>query len=159
MRRKSYGDPYYLEVVKTAHNWLLTDMRDPETGAFAGSQDADAEEAYYGQPLQVRATLPTPFIDRTVYTNWNALMVSALVARYRITGEPEILTAAQKAFKFFGPPATLHADYGVSLVHCYVDNEAQQIAGLLADQSATLAATPLTCTKSPAIATIVMRHK
>ena len=48
-------DPYYMEVVKTAHKWLLTDMRDPETGAFAGSQDADKEEAYYGQPLSVRA--------------------------------------------------------------------------------------------------------
>ena len=71
-------------------------MRDPETGAFAGSQDADDEEAYYGQPLAVRATLPTPFIDRTVYTGWNALMVSALVARYKITGEAEILEAALK---------------------------------------------------------------
>ena len=90
------GDPYYLEVVRTAQNWLLTEMRDPDTGAFAGSQDADAEEAYYGQPLDVRAALPTPFIDRTVYTNWNALIVSALVARYKITGEAEILQAARK---------------------------------------------------------------
>ncbi len=89
-------DPYYLDVVKSAHGWLLSDMRDPETGAFAGSQDADKEEAYYGQPLDVRATLPTPFIDRTVYTGWNALMVSALVARYKITGEEEILEAAQR---------------------------------------------------------------
>ena len=77
------GDDYYLDVVKSAHGWLLSDMRDSETGAFAGSQDADKEEAYYGEPLSVRTTLPTPYIDRAVYTNWNSLMVSALAAGLR----------------------------------------------------------------------------
>ncbi len=137
------GDPYYLEVVKTAHNWLLTDMRDPETGAFAGSQDADAEEAYYGQPLQVRATLPTPFIDRTVYTNWNALMVSALVARYRITGEPEILEAACKAYTFL--ESGLGWRGGGLLVplhfhHYSNDGERQGSVGLLNDQVSCISA-------------------
>ncbi len=137
------NDPYYLEVVKTAHAWLLTDMRDPETGAFAGSQDADAEEAYYGQPLDIRATLPTPFIDHTVYTNWNALMVSSLIARYKITGEAEILEAADKAMSFL-----LHKMQGaeedeemkglgyVALRHFFADEKAQGRIGLLADQSA-----------------------
>ena len=133
-------DPHYLEVVKTAQNWLMTDMRDPKTGAFAGSQDADKEEAYYGKPLAVRATLPTPFIDRTVYTGWNALMVSALVARYKMTGESDILEAAQKAFSFFGPSKALHEDYGVGLVHCYVGGEPQEVVGLLIDQTPALQA-------------------
>ncbi len=143
------GDPYYLEVVKTAHAWLLTDMRDPETGAFAGSQDADAEEAYYGQPLQVRATLPTPFIDRTVYTNWNALMVSALVARYKITGEPEVLEAAKKTLRFIWEKLTIC--YGevseddttellLALRHFSDQGKSQGSTGLLADQSASLVA-------------------
>jgi uncharacterized protein YyaL (SSP411 family) len=133
-------DPYYLNVVKSAHGWLLSDIRDPETGAFSGSQDADAEEAYYGEPLPARAVMPTPYIDPTVYTGWNALMVSSLVARYKITGEQEILEAARKAFDFFGPPTTLHEDCGVSLVHCYVSGEAQQVAGLLVDQAPALQA-------------------
>jgi uncharacterized protein YyaL (SSP411 family) len=93
-------DDYYLEVVKSAHNWLLSDMRDPETGAFAGSQDADKEEAYYGEPLSVRTAMPTPYIDRTVYTNWNSLMVSALVARYKITSEVTILMPQSKLLTF-----------------------------------------------------------
>ncbi len=136
------GDPYYLEVVKTAYTWLLTDMRDPETGAFAGSQDADAEEAYYGEPLDVRATLPTPFIDRTVYTNWNALMVSALVARYKITGEPEILEAATRTFSFLQDNLCL-AGSGVipfqtvvALINFYPNGEDKGTNGLLADQTA-----------------------
>ena len=134
------GDPYYLEVVKSAHGWLLSDMCDPKTGAFAGSQDADKEEAYYGQPLSVRSTLPTPYIDRTIYTGWNALMVSALVARYKITGGEAVLEAAKKAFAFFGPPNTLHESYGAGLVHCYVTGKSQEIAGLLVDQTPALQA-------------------
>ena len=131
------GDPYYLEVVKTAHAWLLSDVRDPETGAFAGSQDADAEEAYYGQPLDVRASLPTPFIDRTVYTNWNALMVSSLVARYKITGEAEILEAAQKLFLFMLYYMTRHdpGDTGLLLIrHFSAENGQESSSGLLSDQ-------------------------
>ena len=134
-------DPYYLEVVETAQNWLLTDMRDPETGAFAGSQDADAEEAYYGQPLSVRATLPTPFIDRTVYTGWNALMVSALVARYKITGEAEILEAAEGAFAFVGRlfPLNIEAVFD-GLCHSFTGHNPQYPAGLIGDQSTVLSA-------------------
>ena len=144
------GDPYYLEVVKTAHSWLLTDMRDPETGAFAGSQDADAEEAYYGQPLDVRATLQTPFIDRTVYTSWNALMVSALVARYKITGETDILEAALRAYEFLNSELLADEDKDLLRISGYIDDstlfeytilyhfhtnsEAQGRAGLLTDQ-------------------------
>ncbi|MGI4791534.1 MAG: thioredoxin domain-containing protein [Janthinobacterium lividum] len=130
-------DPYYLEVVKTAHNWLLTDMRDPETGAFAGSQDADAEEAYYGEPLSVRAALPTPFIDRTVYTGWNALMVSALVARYKITGEQDILEAVRKVFgQLYEHGETIWP--GDNLAAWWHDENAKYPIGLLVDQSAII---------------------
>ena len=124
---------YYLEVVKSAHGWLFSEMRS-EAGAFAGSQDADREEAYYGQPLAVRAALPTPFIDRTVYTGWNALMVSSLVARFQITGEEEILQAAQKTFAF------LHRGDGASLPHCFAEGVPQSLAGLLEDQTPMLQA-------------------
>ncbi len=144
------NDPYYLEVVKTAHNWLLTNMRDPETGAFAGSQDADAEEAYYGEPLSIRATLPTPFIDRTVYTGWNALMVSALVARYKVTGEAEVLDAAFQAYDFLNSELLADEDKNLLklsgrtddstlfeytiLYHFHTNGEGQGSAGLLTDQ-------------------------
>ena len=144
------GDSYYLDVVKSAQGWLLSEMRDPDTGAFAGSQDAGPEEAYYGQPLSVRATLPTPYIDRTVYTGWNALMVSALVARYKVTGEEEILEAAFKIHSFLEgdlnageDPSLLGFVGGVEtgslidytiLYHYLADGEPQGTAGMLTDQ-------------------------
>ena len=130
-------DPRWLEVVKSAHGWLLSDMRDPETGAFAGSQDADKEEHYYGQSLTVRATLPTPYIDRTVYAGWNALMVSALVERYKVSGGAEVLDAAQWAWNFLDEE--MQDEEGrspedVTLSHFYAKDNAQGKSGLLADQ-------------------------
>ena len=131
-------DPYYLEVVKTAHAWLMTDMRDPETGAFAGSQDADKEEAYYGQPLSVRATMPTPFIDRTVYTGWNALMVSALVARYKVTGEKDILTAAYLTYEELQHKMLEERRGQYALSHFMTAQYARGGVGFLPDQTAFL---------------------
>ena len=129
-------DPYYLNVVRSAHGWLLSDMRDPDTGAFAGSQDADKEEAYYGEPLPARAVMPTPFIDRTVYTGWNALMVSSLVARYKITGEEDVLEAAAECFAFLRDTlGDRDALFGaLELYHFYADGRRQMPADLLSDQ-------------------------
>ena len=137
------NDPYYLDVVKSAQDWLLSDMRDAETGAFAGSQDADKEEAYYGEPLSVRATLPTPYIDRTIYTGWNALMVSALVGRYKITGEDEILQAAHKLLKLLCEDMSIcygdvndedETQISLALYHYRFEGKAQGSMGLLSDQ-------------------------
>lgn len=133
------GDESLMDVVKSAHHWLLTDMRDPETGAFAGSQDADQEEHYYGQPLDVRATLPTPYIDRTIYAGWNALLVSSLVTRWKITGEPDILDAALQCFAFLRDQTTLKDDALRPLFHFHA-GRAQGTLGLLADQTAFLTA-------------------
>ena len=143
------NDPYYLDVVKTAHAWLLTDMRDPETGAFAGSQDADAEEAYYGQPLSVRATLPTPFIDRTVYTGWNALMVSRFSGKVQDYGRGEDIGcgAASDNFSFcnvfncflWSDPLASQRDItkqATVVRHFHSQNGLQRPLGLLSDQAA-----------------------
>src|SRR5207237_9840050 len=46
--------------------------------AFAGSQDAD--EHYYALEASERAKHDSPFVDRTSYSNWNALAASAYLA-------------------------------------------------------------------------------
>lgn len=139
------GDESYLDTVRSAHAWLLSDMRNPETGTFSGSQDADKEEAYYGQPLSVRATMPTPYIDRTVYAGWNALIVSSLVARYRQTHETGVLKNARQTFSFLNDQLGITGteEEGRSLFtlhHFAVNGEAQGSAGLLADQAHYLTA-------------------
>ncbi len=135
--------PEFLNTARHAQDWMLSDLRDPQTGAFAGSQDADAEEAYYGKPLNIRATLPTPYIDRTIYANWNALTVSALVARYQVTGEEDIVDAARTAFRFLQERMTDGRDPlggDVALRHFYARGTAQGAAGMLDDQVSYLQA-------------------
>lgn len=133
--------PEFLDTARHAQDWALRDLRDPQTAAFAGSQDADAEEAYYGEPLEVRAGLPTPYIDRTAYAGWNALMVSALVARYQNTGERDMLDAAQSAFRFLCEHMGGSAGEAMSARHhFYAQGKAQGAVGLLDDQVSFLQA-------------------
>ena len=50
-------------------------LRDPRTGLYAGSQDAD--EHYYSMDAGDRAQANPPFVDRRVYTAWNAALAIA----------------------------------------------------------------------------------
>jgi len=50
-------------------------LRDPKTGLYAGSQDAD--EHYYAMDADERAGAVAPFVDRRVYTSWNAALAVA----------------------------------------------------------------------------------
>ncbi|HXZ98140.1 MAG TPA: DUF255 domain-containing protein, partial [Candidatus Acidoferrum sp.] len=71
------GKPYYADVARGILNYVETWLSDPENGCFYGSQDADEE--YYSHNKDERSKLEPPFIDRHIYTNWNALMISAFL--------------------------------------------------------------------------------
>ena len=66
---------------KTA-GYLDRVLRDPKTGLYAGSQDAD--EHYYSMDLEERESSTPPFVDRRIYTAWNA----ALAISYLDAGRP-----------------------------------------------------------------------
>ncbi|HEX9191156.1 MAG TPA: DUF255 domain-containing protein, partial [Candidatus Deferrimicrobiaceae bacterium] len=66
--------------------FLFTKLYDPATGAFFASQDADEE--YYPLPAEARARRVPPPVDRTVFSEYNAKAVSALVAAHRAFGAP-----------------------------------------------------------------------
>jgi len=50
-------------------------LRDPATGLYAGSQDAD--EHYYSLDAGGRAQASAPYVDRRIYTSWNAALAVA----------------------------------------------------------------------------------
>jgi uncharacterized protein YyaL (SSP411 family) len=50
-------------------------LRDSKNGLYAGSQDAD--EHYYSMDAEERAERPGPYVDRRVYTAWNAAVAIA----------------------------------------------------------------------------------
>jgi len=57
-------------------------LRDPATGLYAGSQDADEE--YYSLDADARGHTTAPYVDRRIYSSWNAaLAISYLDAAVR----------------------------------------------------------------------------
>jgi uncharacterized protein YyaL (SSP411 family) len=74
------------DVLDDAARYLDTVLRDPDTGLYAGSQDAD--EDYYARDEAGRRELAPPFVDRRVYAAWNCgLAVAYLEAAARL-GRP-----------------------------------------------------------------------
>jgi uncharacterized protein YyaL (SSP411 family) len=70
------------EALEKTTGYLDRVLRDPKTGLYAGSQDAD--EHYYSMDAEERASASPPYVDRRVYTAWNA----ALAIAYREAGLP-----------------------------------------------------------------------
>jgi uncharacterized protein YyaL (SSP411 family) len=70
-------------VLDTTTGYLDRVLRDPRSGLYAGSQDAD--EHYYAMDGAGRAGATAPFVDRRIYTSWNAaLAISYLDAALRL---------------------------------------------------------------------------
>jgi uncharacterized protein YyaL (SSP411 family) len=85
------------DILDSAVEYIETVLRDPETGLYAGSQDADEE--YYGKDAAGRAELQPPFVDRRIYTAWNcALAVAYLEADLRL-GRPHLRERALQALE------------------------------------------------------------
>jgi uncharacterized protein YyaL (SSP411 family) len=76
------------DVLDDATRYLDTVLRDPETGLYAGSQDADEE--YFALDSAGRRGRTAPYVDRRVYASWNCgLAVAYLEADLRL-GRPEL---------------------------------------------------------------------
>ena len=79
------GDPeLYRRAGEGTVDYLLATLWRDDVPAFGGSQDAD--ETYYLQDAGGRADLPAPFVDPTVYVDWNALAARALLRGRRCSG-------------------------------------------------------------------------
>jgi uncharacterized protein len=82
------------EILDDTVRYLDTVLRDPQTGLYAGSQDADEE--YYSRDAAGRAQLSPPYIDRRVYVAWNcALAVAYLEADLRLE-RPQLRERAEQ---------------------------------------------------------------
>src|SRR5579871_485959 len=110
-------------------------LRDPQTGFFAGSQDADEE--YYALPLEQRRTLDEPYVDRTSYTNWTCALAGALCLAGRALDDDALLADALQTLD--NVHARLQGDDGL-LLHVLPPGGAPDVRGLLVDQVAYLRA-------------------
>jgi uncharacterized protein len=115
----------------SAMGYVRRVLRDPQTGFFAGSQDAD--EGYYELPLEKRRTYGVPFIDRTSYTNWTAGLAGAQCLAARALDDDTMLGEALQTLDnlhehLLGPEALLY--------HVLAPGASPDVRGLLVDQVA-----------------------
>ena len=101
------GDKRYETVLRGTLAYMTGTLHG-DNGGFYGSQDADvgshdeaAEfvtgEEYFPLGREERARVGTPFVDKTVYSGWNGLCITALVEGHRALGDEAYLRAAEKA--------------------------------------------------------------
>ncbi|MFY9719182.1 MAG: DUF255 domain-containing protein [Candidatus Cybelea sp.] len=119
----------------SATNYVAQTLRDPETGLFAGSQDAD--EAYYALPLEERRRHATPYVDRTSYTNWSCALAGALCLAAMALDDDAML--AQACASLDSVAQRLVDDEGL-LYHVLPPGGSPAVRGLLTDQVAYLRA-------------------
>jgi uncharacterized protein YyaL (SSP411 family) len=82
-------DAGYDTVVRDVVRWMDDSLYQSETALWSGSQDAD--EHYYTLDAAERAKHTTPFVDRTVYTSWNALAASAYLRAGEVLGDEDLI--------------------------------------------------------------------
>ncbi len=82
--------------------------------------------------LAAREARTTPFVDRTVYTSWNGLAVSAYVDAWRALGEAACLKFARKTADFL-----LQECYDAKrgMAHQWQEGTGARVWGLLDDQA------------------------
>jgi uncharacterized protein YyaL (SSP411 family) len=82
------------DVLDSASGYLDTVLRDQKTGLYAGSQDAD--EHYYSLPAGERPLENAPYVDRRVYTSWNAALAVAYLEAATLRERPTLHERAAK---------------------------------------------------------------
>ncbi len=125
------GDAEHRRYIEYTIAYLDEWLSDPETGAFHGSQDADEE--FYPLAAAERTKHEPPYVDKTVYTSWNAMAISAYLEASWTLGRPDLRDRALKALDHVW--GALHRD-GAGM-HRFLSADGPQIPGLLGDQAWT----------------------
>jgi uncharacterized protein YyaL (SSP411 family) len=115
----------------SAVDYVRRVLRNPTSGFFAGSQDAD--ETYYALPLEERRKIAAPFIDRTSYTNWTCALAGAQCLAARALDDDASLREAMQTLDTVH--ARLLAEDGL-LYHVMAPGGMPEVRGLLTDQVA-----------------------
>jgi uncharacterized protein len=122
-------------TLTSAVGYVRTVLRDPQTGLFAGSQDADEE--YFALPLDERRKRAMPFVDRTSYTNWTCALAGAWFYVARALDDDALMREASQTLDSV---ADRLMDVDGLAYHFIVPGGTPQVRGLLTDQAAYLRA-------------------
>ncbi|MHB1001568.1 MAG: thioredoxin domain-containing protein [Armatimonadota bacterium] len=134
------GDDKYGEIAAGIKTYVERFLCDKENGGFYGSQDADVGshdpdiplvtgEEYFPKDDAGRMAIGIPYVDKTVYTDWNGQMASAYLRLYHVMGDVHAKEFALKTID-----QLLQKNVRDDCAYHYADDE-PQLPGLLADQA------------------------
>jgi uncharacterized protein len=129
--RQAQGDNGVRSDIARTIAYVRAVLRDPQTGFFAGSQDADEE--YYALPREERAKRTVPFVDRRSYSNWTAGLAGAFAWSGIALEDRTLIEESLQTLDAMGE--RLRDDDGL-LYHVLAPGEPPRIRGLLNDQVA-----------------------
>lgn len=121
-------DPQWQQLAKHLILYINNTLWQPEAGIFSGSQSADEE--YYGPGPYSRASRESPHVDTTVYTAWNARMISSYFLAAHVLNYPSLDAMARRALDYLCEHM-VHRDG--SMYHYAIQGWAD-LPGQLADQ-------------------------
>jgi uncharacterized protein len=124
----------YRERAEDTLRYVQTWLADQVDGAWAGSQRSDA--TYYSAPADRRRECAPPPIDATIYTGWNALMVSATLRAAELFDDTPL---GEFALRSLERVVTACYRPGAGVAH-YFDGGQPAVRGLLDDQALMIAA-------------------
>ncbi len=94
--REVVADERFADIGKGVAEYLLGTLRDPASGAFFSSQDADEE--YYKLDKDRRAQRPAPKVIKEIFSGLNCLAVSTLIEAGILLDREDWIAAALKAW-------------------------------------------------------------
>jgi uncharacterized protein YyaL (SSP411 family) len=86
----------YKKITKETVQYINKFLSNQEEGCFYGSQDAD--EGFYHLNKEERKKYP--YVDKTIYVDWNSMMVSSYIKTGTILNDNKILEFAIKTADF-----------------------------------------------------------
>ncbi len=91
------GQGRFAETAEGVARYLIGTLRDPTTGGFYSSQDAD--ERYYKLPQTERAGTQAPKVVRDIYAGWNCEAASTFIENGILLGRKDWIEAGVSAWK------------------------------------------------------------
>ena len=91
-------DERYKKIAIGILNYANAFLSEQKNGGFYGSQDADEE--FYHLKQDERKNKKQPYVDKTIYVDWNAMMISSYIKAGVIFNDKEIIKFAVKTANF-----------------------------------------------------------
>ncbi|MDA1265135.1 MAG: DUF255 domain-containing protein, partial [Planctomycetota bacterium] len=131
---QALGDESFRATAEGILSWMFETLADETTGAFANSQDADSTYAHLAT-REARAQHGAPAVDPTIFTNYNADTVIALLKASVVLDREDLRERAETTLTFLMENMW---DPKVGAYH-YWDGT-YNLPGMLTDQASVLRA-------------------